>query len=488
MMRRGFTLIELLMVLAIMVSLFALGAGSFARTDGRVQAVKAAAEELAATCRQARALATSRNATYAVVFHIQNHPQSNGRLLNNRSGGHWYRIVGPQTGVVTNRGASSRALLSPTRVENLPAVTGSANGNVISSSPYNLAQMAVGMNASWVGEQHNLAAGKVRLLALTDMDYGDFTTTSTRRVASATRSYPRPWFGWWDGGNVAGGGAGRFYPWGGYDPSIPGSGFFYWGRAASTPAAAALDAQPIGCTHATDRLLDRWIDGQQGEDSDGSAPFAPPAVPDGDPLYAAGDPRPLVDASWRDMSVMFLSSGEVQWGGTMPGRHCDLYRNNRSSTPYKRGAAERCNGIFTKTGLVNQRYQAETGTFDRDSGGFFITLAPDAENDQDIFPTAKAALDSIMPMYRVFVSVLGEVRVIAVSRIPKLPAGSVQFPTIESWWRTGSNMRLYFGQDRLVTGTKLDSNSTGIGNPDGHGPITSFLTTDMLLNRSVWIK
>jgi prepilin-type N-terminal cleavage/methylation domain-containing protein len=486
--RRGFTLIEILIVLTIMAILFAFAGGGFARSDGRVQAVKAAAEELASTCRLARSLATSRNATYAVVFHIQNHPQTSGRIINNRSGGHWYRIVGPQTGVVTNRGSSSRVLLMPTWVDNLPAVTGSPNGKVISSSPYNLAQMAAGINASWVDEQHRLPAGKVRFLALTDMDYGDFTYTATRRVASATISYPRPWFGWWDAGNVAGGGVGRFYPWGGYDPIIPGSGFYYWGRAASTPATAALDAQPIGSTHADARLLDRWIDGQQGESSSGGAPFESPAVPDGDVLYEAGTPRPLIDGTWRDMSIMFLSSGEVQWGGTMPGRHCWLYTNNISSPAWKRGAAERCNGVFTTGGIVKQHYESESGNFERDSGGFFVTLAPDVETDQDVFPTAKAALDSLMPAYRIFVSVLGEVRVIMVSRTAKLPVGTAPFPATESWWRTGTNMKTYFGQDRLVTGTVLDASSTGIGESLPHGPITDFLTTDMLTNRSVWIK
>jgi len=484
--RRGFTLIEILVVLAIMVTLFGIGGSAFARRDQRLQSVKAAAEELAATCRQARAMALARNATYAVVFHIQNQPQSSGRVLNNRSGGHGYRILGPSSGLGSSTG-NTRQLMSSNRVDNVPAVVGSTNGNVITSSPYNLAQMAAGVRNGWAGELHVLPAGRVRFLALTDMDYGNYGWTGTRRVPSATVSYPRPWFGWWDATGVAGGGAGRLYPWGGYDPAIPGSGFFYWGPAAA-PAYAPLDPQPIGSTHAAARVLDRWLDGQQVDDSSGNASLELPAEPKADLLYAKDAPRPLVDGDWRDMSIQFCADGTVQWGGTMPGRHCDLYKDGTVLTvAVSRGAAERCNGVFSRYGLVNQHSQAETGNFERDAGGFHITLAPDVENDNDVFATAKQALDAQMPAFRVFVSVLGEVRVIAVSRTPSFLPGTAPFPASESWWRTGTNMRTQFGQDRLVSGSRLDSGGTGIGDAVG-APITSFLLPEMLVNRSVWMR
>jgi prepilin-type N-terminal cleavage/methylation domain-containing protein len=484
--RGGFTLIELLVVLSIMALLMGLVTWNYPRNDQRRQSVKAAAEELAATCRQARAMALSRNATYAVVFNIQNDPASSGRMLNNRSGGHWYRIVGPSSSLGSYVGGS-RDLMQPDRVENIPSVVGSLNGNVIISSPYTLFQTAEGMERAWAAEAHTLPAGKVRFLALTDMDYGDYTTTSTRRVPSAAISYPRPWFGWWDKDNQAGGGAGRLYPWGGYDPAIPGSGFYYWGPAAA-PAYAPLDVKPVNSTNAATRTLDRWVDGQQAENSSGSASNEVAAFPAADVLYAAGTPRPVVNGSWRDMSIVFCASGEVRWGGTMPGRHCTRFQNGTvSGTPVFRGAAERCNGVFNNTGIVNQHYQAETGTFEKDSGGFLITLAPDLANDQDVFSSAEAVQKALMPLYRVFVSVQGEVRVIPVSLKPSVTA-LAPFPTSESWYRSGTNMRLYFGQDRLVKGNRLDSFTTGIGDVEPGGPITDFLTADMLKNRAIWLK
>lgn len=483
----GFTLIELLVVLVIMSILFGLVMFNYPRADRRLQLVKAAAEELAATCRQARALAMSRNATYAVVFHIQNHPDSSGRVLNNRSGGHWYRIVGPSSSIGSHLG-NSRQLLLPDQVDNVPSVTGSLNGSVITSSPYTLADFAKSMEKAWVGEAHVLPAGKVRFLALTDMDYGDYGTTSTRRVPSGTISYPRPWFGWWDKDNVAGGGAGRWYPWGGYDPAIPGSGFYYWGPAAA-PSYAPLDAQPVNSTNGATRLLDRWAEGQQNVNSSGNSSLQLPAFPGADVLNEAGAPRPLVDASWRDMSIVFCPTGEVRWGGTLPGRHCSVLRNGTvSGTPVFRGAADRCNGTFSASGMVNQNYQAETGNFDRDSGGFFITLAPDVTTDKDVFNSAEEIQKALMPMLRVFVSVQGEVRIVPVSLKLADTGGLSPFPSDESWWRSGTNMRVNFGQDRLVTGSQLDTFGTGIGAPEPGGPITRFLTPDMLINRAVWLK
>ena len=68
-----------------------------------------------------------------------------------------------------------------------------------------------------------------------------------------------------------------------------------------------------------------------------------------------------------------------------------------------------------------------------------------------------------------------------------LSGGTAPFPTSESWWRTGTNMKLQFGRDRLVTGSQVDSGGTGIGAPVG-APITGFLTPEMLTNRSVWMR
>lgn len=493
-MKRGFTLIETLVVLAIMVTVFGFVGSSFLRTDGRVQAVKAAAEELAATCRQARAMAIARNATHAVVFNIQNHPDSSGRVLNNRSGGHWYRILGPASSVSSMR--ASRVLMDPFHHDNIPPVVGGVDRNgywTMVSYPYTLAQASELIEASWAAEAHVLPAGKVRFLALSDMDYGDFTSTGTTRVPSATVSYPRPWFGWWDKDNAAGGGAGRLYPWGGYDQGIPGSGFYYWGLAAAS-SYARVDPAPVASRNAVTRALDRWVDGQINNGSDGNPDYVDPIAVGADVIYEVDSPRPLINAAWRDVSILFTGSGEVLWGGCMPGRHCWMHRDTvikTGSTRTYRGVAERCNGIFgspTDEGWIQQHYQAEMGTFERDSGGFLVTLAPDSADDRDVFSSAKEVMDSVMPMYRVFISVLGDVRVIAVSRTAAMPAGKAPFPTSQSWWRTAADVKRYFGQDRLVTGARTDSTGTGIGEAESGGPITGFLTAEMLQQRAVWLK
>lgn len=501
--RRGFTLVETLVVLAIMVAVFAMAGGSFLRSDGRVQAVKAAAEELAATCRQARALAVSRNATFAVVFHVQNHPDSNGRVLNNRSGGHSYRIVGPAPSVSTM--IDPRSLLDPKLVDNLPPVVG---GMTISetnlrdfaySYPFTLAQTAELHGNSWVGDEHVLPAGKARLLALSDMDYGDYNEGgSTFRNPSATISFPRPWFGWWDKDNVAGGGKGRLYPWGGYDPAIPGSGFYYRGRAAAAAYANIDTLAPVNSRNAVTRRIDRWHDDQIRNGSGKAySLYEEPAEPQADVLYEADSARPLLNAAWRDVSIAFTASGEAAWGGTMPGRHCVTFRDiaitdaGVTHPRVFRGVAERCNGIWpakSDMGLLPYpHYQGEMGTFEQDSGGFFITLAPELTDDNDVYPTAKAVIDALMPIYRVYISVVGEVRVIPVSRTAVWPSGKAPFPTTESWYRGSGNMKTYFPRDRLVTGALL-SGGVGLGAIESGGPITDVLTTGMLENRSIWLK
>jgi prepilin-type N-terminal cleavage/methylation domain-containing protein len=486
--RRGFTLIETLVVLAIMVAVFGFAGSGFLRTDRRLQAVKAAAEELAATCRQARALARKRNATFAVVFHIQNHPDSNGKVLNNRSGGHSYRIIGPHSAQETNGGAS-RQLLEAKQIDNLPPITGSQvyNGSwtAITSPPYSLGEMTEILHGGWVGENHVLPASQVRFLALTDMDYGDFDSTATYRYPSATKSYPRPWFGWYDATGIAGGGAGRLYGWGGYDPAIPGSGFYYWGKPTAA-GYAVVEPQPTNCTNSYRRVVDRWLPGQQWRGSNNTIPLELPGAPGADVLYEVGSPRPLINGEWRDMSVVFCASGEVKWGGTLPARRHPLFKDQViSGVQVRRGVTERCRWAGE---ISNEYVIAEASNFDQDSGGFLISLAPDAMTDSDIFPNAKAALESLMPMYRVFISVLGEVRVIPVSRVPTCDSSLAPFPGSEAWFRTGNNMKLQFGQNRLLTGTRLNQWGEGIGEPEPGGPIIDFLTVDMMANRSVWLK
>jgi len=461
---RGFSLIELMLVMAIMAVVFGMAGAGFARSNTRQQAVLGAANELAATFRQARAMAMERKQVHSVVFHIQNDPASSGLVLNNRSGGHWYRILGPGSG-------------------NMRMVAYAPPYGSFQYGPFNLATASQALDRAWADGPHVLPAHKVRFLALTDMDYGNYRSGSQDyRQASSERTYPRPWFGWFDGT--------RLHGWGGYDPDVVGSGFYFWGNASQITwngspdpgAFATRDAKPLTCTNPQDRILDDWT----AADSRSTTPGKPASQV----LYTAGSPRPLINAAWRDVSIQFLGTGEAAWGGFLPARHAWVFSDVQPSyyVGAKRGVGERCNGstswyinTYFSVGDVRQHWQTEAGNFDQDSGGWFITLGPDVEDDNATYPDAKAALQALMPIYRVYVSSYGEIRVVAVSTTAKVPSGMTAFPPTEDWWRTGSNTMNYFGRDRYVGTTAKGTSPVGM-------PITDFVTADMLANRQVWLK
>jgi hypothetical protein len=458
-------------VIAILATLAGMMTYDFAKPDVRRQSVRLAAEELAATFRKARVLAMERKSVHAVVFHIQNKPGSSGIVLNNRSGGHWYRILGPGSTDVGDRSQT---------IDDLPAL---ANGGY-GMKPHNVAEVAELINRAWVEDPHVLAPGKVRFLALGDMDYGDITDYhGANRKISASDSYPRPWFGWYDAPNK------RLYPWGGYDPAIAGSGFYYWGtsKTQSGITIATADPEPIGSMNPVARVLDHWSVGQGNNIYNA---ITIPSNPGGATLYAADTPRPVVNSDWRDCSLVFLSSGEVRWGFWMPTRHGAWMTDGVTQTtavPVKRGVHDRSNGVQGGyIGAVNQHTQAMNGNFDRDTGGWFITLAPDSPDDKDRFESAEDAPDSISPMYRVFISRLGEVKVVPVSRRPDFN-GTTAFPPNAAWWRSASNMQRYFPADRHVDYSVVGPYGEGWGVVQGR-PITDFVTPQMLSERQVWMK
>lgn len=469
MIRPGFTLIELLMAVAIVAALAGMIVGSYPKRDLRQQQVRAAAEELAATMRQARALAIERRSTHAVVFHIQNAPDSNGRVLNNRSGGHWYRILGPQPDTANG------GFVTADQTGATPAVVGAQAGSY-ANRPFTIVEAADLVEQCWADRAHVLAPGRVRFLALTDMDWGDYGTYASGGVKSRTPStavsYPRPWFGWYDEASR------RLHPWGGFDPAIAGSGFFYQGRSVSFAPLDALPA-PVACTNSATRRTAYWAPSQKYSDL---AQVAATDAANDQVIYAAGSPRPLINAAWQDASLQFMADGSVRWGGFLPARHAAYLKDGSAG---RRGVAERCNGVFAATGWIDQRSEAEGGCFDRDALGWHVTIAPDAADDNDGFPDVQHALDSIMPAYRVRVSPFGDVAVIAVSRSLDTDGASL-FPGDEAWWRTGTNLRQRFGQDRLVDGAQLVG-GIGIGAALGR-PVTAAVTVEMLATRSVWLE
>jgi prepilin-type N-terminal cleavage/methylation domain-containing protein len=464
---RGFTLIELLVVLAVVAILFGMSLTIGLRRNDTEANVKSAADELAAVFRATRTKAIEKYATYAVVFNIQNGNNTSGKQLNNHNGGHWYRVIGPWRQSVTN-------LTFPPFFNRYAC---SWDGTVILGNLFG-GELAFryhmqAVEKAWDGDRHQLPVNKVRFVALTDEDNGDFAACLPPGfwppTYKFTNTYPRPWFGYWDPATK------RLFPWGGYDHALAGqrlvggnhpspSGFYYEGD----------DGAVTGSANQVDRLL---VDDTNGDRFvDGTTPTYP--------LWHAGQPRPLVNADWQDYMVVFQPDGTVftDWGRARHGYgdSSQFYATygdpaTGAAQPFTHlGIGDRCNEypINVQT-TPNQALEASS--FPNRSGFSWITLGGDLPGDDDHYPDAQTALQSIMPLYRVGVSPFGEVRVIKVVNSDRLHR--TLDPTI-----SGANWNVKATTDTYYQNLKL---TNADGTPRGT-PVTDVVTSDMLLNRQWW--
>lgn len=253
--RGGFTLVEMLAVIAILA--IAMGMITYIPTqDKREGAVQAAAEELAATLRSARALAIDKRCSMGVTFNVENGPNTSGKQINNWAGEHWYRIVGPSFADYQNTDDQLKTFFYggiPT-----PLFYWQGLGRYLNK-----------IDSCWIGDRHVLKAHAVRFLAVSDQDTGKSPNTSP----SYASTYPRPWFGYWDPTSH------RLYPWGGYDHAIANSGFCFEGG----------DGQITGCLNGSDRLAS-----------------------DGTPVFKTGKVRSLLNGRWLDYYLRFNPDGTVE--------------------------------------------------------------------------------------------------------------------------------------------------------------------------------
>ncbi len=444
----GFTLLEMLIVVLVIVLMLGFVIAS-PTADQRDEAVRGAAEELASVLRETRSRAIRKNTPYAIAFNIQNAPGSTGRILNNRSGGHWYRLIGPRDSLLGDNGNA----IAEHTWHSLPLIDmtlSALNGRPVEGldKPVPPIEHYFSLvSRSWIDEPHVLSKGKVRFLALTDQDNGDNAAPAAGGYYTAT--YPRPWFGWWDATT------GQMHPWGGYDPTLKGesqkfqgynnrqhaqqkiggriasiSGFYYEG----------LEGEIIGCVNPCDRKVLQ-------DDVDKAATDIYGIYGGGDlaskKLYTiavAGEPRPLINAQWLDYVICFRPDGTVvdDWFRLRQGyaKTCKA-RTDPDVSPYvpsfptydlrDAGPGDRCNNAayldnwddYRTPYVDSSDAQREATTYAARTGYYWITLAPDAANDSPVFASAEQALRSLTPMYRVGVSMDGQVKVIRVRNTNK---------------------------------------------------------------------
>ncbi len=503
--RQAFTLIEILVVLMIVMIMIGFVI-PYSSTDRREAEVRGAAEELAAVLRETRERALLRNYTHAVAFNITNAPGSSGRILNNRKGGHWYRVIG--TADQTGGWNIDERLWNRFPYYDWRASPANGYEPALGHHTIPIKDYVELVSRSWVDEPHILPPGKVRFLALLDQDNGD--NLAPDRGGYYTATYPRPWFGWWDPND------GKLHTWGGYDPALKGEsqGFLGWelgsmsrtmvgGRLASPSGFyyEGWDGEIPGCRNPSDRVV--------LHDNGGMTPGIVDHVDTATyTLHRAGEPRPLINAEWLDYMILFHPDGTVcdDWFRMRQGYwKLDTARPNNQDpfvptypalTSRHAGVMDRCNGTAWRRNWSDRdasypglsAAQREATSFVNRTGFYWITLAPDAPDDTATFMTAQAALRSISPMYRVGVSPEGHVKVIRVKNtstraLDNTITGNDWQDKSKIWGKPGPTWSAStpIATENYVNHELRKANGSALG-----APVHDTVTQEMLSRRAWW--
>ena len=429
--RQGFTLIELLVVMTIGALITGMIV-TIGPRQSRGQVVQMAAEQVAALLRRARAMAIANNSPYMVTFNLENAPGSSGKVINNRSGGHWCRIVRPGRTpigyesfytelpplIAGGAGAGSgypwctwttAGGLTVTQNGSPPVGLDSGGNRVsIAFNPYpTFAHVVEEIRSGYVSERVTLPAGRARFLALGDSDEGP-RMTSVKWSCDYGTTYPRPYFGFFDPSSK------RLYPWGGYDPNLPVvtpwntaepadplspppapfstySGLFYQGKDEALP--------PTGCVNRADRKFD--VDWNRDGVIAGSD--AERGAENNWYLLREGQPRPLINGDWGDFTILFNQDGTA----VFPAMKCNRRWYTTPSDLAKYWSIDRkSRWEYSPTATAPN---GESIHYQRHTNRAFITIAPDSPDDRDQFASPNEALRTLLPMCRVFVTTAGYV-------------------------------------------------------------------------------
>jgi len=478
----GFSLIEMLVVISIIVLLMGL-IGFVTTHDQRSSQVHGAADELASVLRRTRHRAIADRRMYGVAFNIQNEPGSSGAVLNNRSGGHWYRVIGPS--LTTRYSATAPEIIPWARATR-------TDGNT------NFPDFVQDVEACWTTPPYPLPARKVRFLALGDVDEGPRQRSGSGGFTNIWYSdggettYPRPWFGYYDSSTQT------LWPWGGYTPGKTYSGFYYQGS----------DPVVVGCRNPVSRIVshdwngdnawtdvDRNLDGDLDDPGERETAF---------PLQLKDEPRPLVNAAWLDAIVLFYPDGRaefMEWNRARrsylatPDPSPALWDNNFGSGVPDRAKPGSGPAIpFTDSiyGISNIEL-GEVAHFQIHTGNWYITLAPDVLDDRTTFPSAKAAIASMSPCWRVGISPLGIISVIPVMErdgyAAALRAQNKVWPPSPADWLDAnpiaSNNKIWDNCRLGILHVTIPGWWNSPGKPRGM-PITNILDPLMLTDRIWW--
>jgi prepilin-type N-terminal cleavage/methylation domain-containing protein len=549
--RRAFTLIELLCVLAIMALLVGMVLTALPR-KGDAAAVELAAEQVCAVLQQARNTAIATQASISVVFNIQNAPGSTGRVINNRSGDHWCRILGKTRKQQLNVSRKSfdmppflaTSSADPYWTATNPAfnhvnpLMGSVQAGPTAAAAYDDYQswfqwptfphLLEEIRADWISPPYTLPRGKVRFLALGDSDEGPrlyagalsspptYTSTVGVNFGYGT-TYPRPYFGWYDPASR------RLYPWGGYDPNlpavanIPGYGTSvsettstYSGLCYQAPSEPAIPDSRNPEDHAYGKAefnAGAWYTTLQTDHWPSLVRDTGPLPNDTYYLRRQGAPRALVDGNWGDFAIVFEADGTA-W---FPPMKCNRRWYAQGGLPSKGvcGPKPAVKGASRTTYLLSNfrtsgndlnaiAPNGESIHYQRHTNRAYITLAPDSPDDRDIFESAKQALRSLTPMFRVFVSTSGVIGYVPVRE----DDGVLAAYTAQGWTPWPADPAVYAMETsnrdlidfNFRYGWLHQKQSAFTGNYSGYWelvprgmPITDRVSAEMMIRRIWWL-